>query len=119
MKPPNPRLLIPLVLIAGLSFSGWYVGKQRAAARSELSGFFESQPSELASRIGGRVQSIMVREGDAVKAGQPLLEFETRTNQAETAARGAQAEQAAQQLREMRAGPRPQEIEKQEAVVRE
>src|SRR5207249_11097203 len=84
MAHPNPRLLIPIVLITALGVGGWYVEKQRARTRSVLSGFFESQPTQLASRIGGRVAQLRVKEGDRVQAGQPLIVFETESNKAET-----------------------------------
>lgn len=119
MAHPNPRLLIPIVLVAALGIGGWYVDKQRARAHSTLSGFFESQPTQLASRIGGRVDRILVQEGDAVRAGQPMVILEADPQQAETEARQAQAEQARAQAQEVENGPRQEEIRKQEAVVRE
>ncbi len=119
MPHPNPRFLLPLALFATLGIGGWYIEAGRARARSTLSGFFESQPTEVASRIGGRVSRILVKEGDSVHAGQPLILLETQPSQAETAAKLAQAEQAREQFREMRNGPRPEDIRRQEAVVAE
>jgi HlyD family secretion protein len=119
MAHPNPRLLIPVALIAVLGVGGWYVEAQRARTQSTLSGFFETQPTELASRIGGRVESILVAEGDTVHAGQTLVGFETAANQAETRAKLATAEQARQQLRQVRNGPRTEDIRRQEGVVAE
>ena len=114
MPHPNPRVLIPLAVVTTLAVGGWYVEARRAQARSTLSGYFESQPAQLASRIGGRVAKILVEEGDQVRAGQTLAVFEARVTEAETRARQAQAEQAREQMREVRKGPRAEEIRRQE-----
>lgn len=119
MKHLNPRPFILLVVLAVFGGGGWYIDHQRAQQRSVLSGYFESQPTELASRIGGRVARLLVKEGEAVHVGQPLIEFEAAPAAEETAAKQATAEQARQQLREIQNGPRPEDIRKQEAVVAE
>ena len=77
MKHPNPRLLIPVLVLVGLGVGGWYVEAGRARTRGALSGFFENQPTQVSSRIGGRVTQILVKEGDTVRAGQLLVRFET------------------------------------------
>jgi len=114
-----PRLLIVILLLAVFGFGGWYVEAQRAKQRSVLSGFFESQPTEVSSRIGGRIARMFVREGDAVHTGQPLIELEVAPARDETRAKEETAEQAFQQYREVVNGPRPEDIRKQEAVVAE
>lgn len=119
MARPNTRLLIPLFVIAGLGIGGWYIEKRRAEARSTLSGFFESQPIEVSSRIGGRVARITVKEGDSVRAGQSLVILEAEPTRAENAAKHAQAEQSLAQLAEVVHGPRPEDIERRRAAVRE
>ena len=119
MAHPNPRVLALLVLITVLGVGGWYVEVQRAKTRGALSGFFESQPTQIASRVGGRVVRIHVREGDNVHVGQELITFEAAPNQAETEAKEALAEQARARYQETRNGPRPEDIRRQEAVVAE
>jgi len=119
VKLPHPRALIPLALIAVFGGGGYYIDKQRAKERAALTGFFETQPTQVASRIAGRVAKILVKEGEPVHAGQTLLILETLPAQADTAAKLASAEQARQQLREATNGPRPEEIRKQEAAVAE
>src|SRR5207247_2727264 len=109
MPHPSPRILIPIAVIAALAYGGWYVERQRAQTRAMLSGFFESQPAELSPRIPGRVRRIYVREGDSVRSGQPLLELEVEPNRAEYVSKQALARQAAANLQEVRAGPRPEE----------
>src|SRR5690242_3657522 len=117
MPHPNPRILVPIAVIAVLGLGGWYIEAQRAKQRSRLSGFFETQPIELASRVGGRTLRIMVREGDRVTAGQPIITFEAEAVKAQAQAREAQAQQARHQLLEVEKGPRIEDIKRQQAVV--
>jgi multidrug resistance efflux pump len=117
MKHPNPRLIIPVALVTALGVGGWYVERQRDRVRSTLSGFFESQPAALSSRIGGRVERILVREGDRVRAGQPLIVFEAQAAQAETDAKQALVRQAEERRRQAENGPRPEDIQRQAEMV--
>jgi HlyD family secretion protein len=110
-------IIIPIILIA-LGASAW-VEYQRHEQRSVLSGFFENQPTQVASRIQGRVARILAKEGDTVKAGQLLIELEADPSAADAAASEAAAEQARQKLLETRRGPRIEDIEHQRAVVAE
>src|SRR5258708_33707505 len=48
MPHPNPRILIPIAIIAAVGVGGYYLDRQRAERRSTLSGFFESQPTQVA-----------------------------------------------------------------------
>ena len=87
----NPRLLVPVALAAAFGIGGWVIEQQRARERSTLSGFFESQPIQVASRIGGRVSLILVSEGAAVRGGQPLLQLEAAPAREDAAAKQAAA----------------------------
>ncbi len=115
----SPRLLIPVVMLLVFGVGGWYVQVQRARQRSTLSGFFESQPTQVASRVGGRIVRILVNEGDAVHTGQPLMTLNVAPAREDTRAKQEAAEQARQQLREVVNGPRPEDIRKQEGAVAE
>ncbi len=119
MRKIKPQMLIPVALLVAFGGVGWYVDKQRAKERSTLSGYFESRPTEISSRIGGRIARILVNEGDEVHKGQALIDLDATPARDETLAKEAQAEQARQQLREVKNGPRPEEIRKQEAAVAE
>ncbi|HLJ54414.1 MAG TPA: HlyD family efflux transporter periplasmic adaptor subunit [Chthonomonadaceae bacterium] len=119
MPAPNLRFLIPVAIVAALGVGGWYVERQRARERSTLSGFFESQPTEIASRIAGRVAAIKVREGDAVRQGDLILALEARPAEADRDAAAARADQAKAAAEQAQNGPRIQEIEAQAAAVAE
>ncbi|MBS1708682.1 MAG: HlyD family efflux transporter periplasmic adaptor subunit [Armatimonadetes bacterium] len=115
----NPRRLVPIVVIAAFAVGGYFVEQSRAAKRSGLSGVFEAQPSSLSPRLTGRVAKLLVKEGDTVKAGQPLLELETEPVAADATSSKALAEQANEQAKLVAAGPRVEEIRRQEGVVAE
>ncbi len=68
-----------------------------------VSGTVETDEVHVASRTGGRVAALHVREGDALTAGQLIAELAAPEL-------GAQREQLTAQLAEWEAGPRPQEI---------
>jgi HlyD family secretion protein len=95
----NPGRLLGILVLAIIAF-----GCERKNQRPTVSGTIETDEVRVASRYGGRVQKILIQEGQAVKAGDPLVELDA----AELSSR---REQAAAQLAEMEAGPRKEEIE--------
>jgi len=115
----NPRVIAPVILLTALGFGGWYLDSQRAKSRSTLSGFFESQPIQVSSRVAGRVTTIRVREGDNVKGGDVLVTLDAGPAEYDAQSKQAAADQAADQYRDIRAGARPEEIARQQAVVDE
>lgn len=115
----NRRLIFFALVAAVLGYGGYLIDRSREAKQSLLSGYFESQPTLAASRLEGRVKQILVKEGDTVKAGQPLVQLETDSYAATFDANKMAAEQAKQEFAETAKGPRPEDIDKQEAAVRE
>jgi len=70
---------------------------------NSVSGTIETDEARVASRYGGRVETIFAQEGDALKPGQVIVELDA-------AELHAQRDRVAAQLEEAVAGPRPQEI---------
>src|SRR5438067_8845027 len=68
-----------------------------------VSGTIEVDEVHVASRYGGRVEKIHAQEGDALRAGDLIVEIDA----AELRAR---RDLAAAQLDELQRGPRPEEI---------
>src|SRR5947209_18020367 len=102
MKPSNLHRLIPVaVLLLIFGAGGWYVEAQRARQRSTLSGFVESQPTQVSSRIGGRVTRVLENDVDSVRAGQALVEPGEAYDPAETAAKVTALVKEANQWRGM------------------
>src|SRR6516165_2691660 len=58
---------------AALGFS-WPFGQPEAALR--VPGVVEIQEVKLASKVGGRVKDVFVREGDLVQPGDLLVSFD-------------------------------------------
>lgn len=110
---------VPLAVIVVLAVAGIWVDRVRDAKRSELSGVFEAQPSRLASRVGGRVAEILVREGDVVRKGQPLVRLEADPAAQDAASARAEAAAADLRSREVAVGPRAEELARQRAAVAE
>jgi HlyD family secretion protein len=119
----NRRVIIPLVaLIAAGAAASWYFGAlQRffAAPASPrqltLYGNIDVREAQLAFRVGGRIMTMAVDEGDAVKAGETLAVLDDGPLAA--AVSGAKANVAALQaaLDKAIAGPRPAEIDQAKA----
>jgi HlyD family secretion protein len=132
----NLRRVVPLIIVLAIvAYGAYHVFNEQAQAQNAAlkgSGSIEATEVTVAAESAGRVQAVLASEGDAVKAGQPLVQFDDAILQAQraqaeaslAAARGNQAAAEASlgaaqaNLDQLRAGPRPQEIEaEQQAVV--
>jgi len=141
------RILIGLIIVAVLAGLG-YVGYQKYLAPAQgaptptsnasLSTTPEApsvvsaegkivpaRDATLAFRMAGRVEKISVKEGEAVKEGDVLIQLESadvRAGVAQAQAAVAQAEAAVAlaqaQLDQITAGPRPEEIAAAEAQAK-
>lgn len=102
-----------LALMAGAALAVLGYGFWRAAQPAPVSfqGQMEARETDVAPKITARIAEVLVREGDKVQPGTPLL----RLDSPEVAAKLAQAtaaQQAAQAVASKAAhGARPQEIE--------
>lgn len=89
--------------VAALALSLLQAGCRPAEQAPSVSGTIETDEARLASRYGGRVEKVLVQEGDTLAPGQVIVELEAAELRAER-------ERVAAQLAEALAGPRPQEI---------
>jgi multidrug resistance efflux pump len=94
------RFLIPAILTA---LSVLLTSCNRNSAPDSVSGTIETDEARVASRYGGRVEKVLAQEGDALKPGQSIVELDA-------AELRAMRDQAAAELAEFEAGPRPEEI---------
>jgi multidrug efflux pump subunit AcrA (membrane-fusion protein) len=69
------RRLLLILAIAGL-FIGWIAYTQHRPRPAIVSGFVEADEIRLGSRVGGRVASVHVQEGQRVLRGDLLIELE-------------------------------------------
>jgi HlyD family secretion protein len=131
-----PRLAI-LIVLAGAAAIGWLFWQQTRQTRLIVSGFVEADEVRVGSQIGGRIDSVLVEEGQRVAPGTTLFtlasfDWEERLAEAQAQLVSAQAEhtrlktgyrveeiaqararrdRAASVLEKLTAGPRPGEIE--------
>src|SRR5215813_11763777 len=86
----NPRRILPIILLVALVGGGGYYYLQvyrpaQAAATGGLaaSGTIETTTTNVSPEVGGRVLTVHVQEGDAVHAGDVLVEFDPSLLQAQ------------------------------------
>jgi multidrug resistance efflux pump len=75
----------------------------------ELAGVVEIQEVRLASKVGGRIEQVLVSEGEEVSAGQPLVVLDSRELRAQKDQLTAQLQAAQAALLKAQRGPRPEE----------
>jgi HlyD family secretion protein len=107
-----PFLLIALAL-GLLIYGGYRLYLERKPY--EWSGTVESRTISVGSRAGGRIAKVLVREGDAVSAGQPLIELEAGDFLAQLLQANAQQVSAEAVLDKLKKGARPEELEQARA----
>jgi multidrug resistance efflux pump len=106
----SPARFLPLVVILGIAGYYGYHRYRLAHAPYDWSGTVESRTIALGSRAGGRVQKVLIEEGDTVTAGQPLIILEPGDWPAQLEQAQAQLAQAQATLDKLKAGARPEEI---------
>jgi multidrug resistance efflux pump len=68
---------IPLLVVVAVALAAYALYRVRQSrAPYEWSGTVEARTIEVGSRVGGRVEQVLVREGDTVAAGQTLITLE-------------------------------------------
>ncbi len=86
---PNPRRIIPVILLIALAAAGWwYFSSSQAQAETpslSASGTIEATQVVVAPELGGQVAEVLVAEGDSVQAGQLLVRFDDAMLQAQLA----------------------------------
>ncbi|SFF01814.1 HlyD family secretion protein [Phytobacter palmae] len=75
MKKPVVIVLIVVIVLAALG-GGWMWYQSRQTAALTLYGNVDIRTVNLSFRVGGRLASLAVDEGDAITAGQPLGEID-------------------------------------------
>jgi HlyD family secretion protein len=100
LRPVHKRTLIQAGILA---LSLLLAACKPNSGPPSVSGTIETDEARVASRYGGRVERILAQEGDALKAGQVIVELDAVELH-------ARRDQAAAQLAEAEAGPRKEEI---------
>jgi multidrug resistance efflux pump len=108
-----------LAVIAAVAAVGAVWASRRASRVKPLvlSGSIEARDVEVGSLMGGRVSRVLVEEGATVKAGQPLVEFETDLIDLQMAQQRARIAQSRANLTKSIRGPRTEEIARARAAA--
>lgn len=111
------RIIIPIVLVAGIVV--WRLTSSRGTSDGlEASGTVEATEAQLGFQSAGRIDTIMVREGDRVAGGDTLAMLEQTELAARLAQARAQLSAANALLAELRSGSRTEERVQARAGVR-
>ena len=108
--PPPRRRFLPLLILA--TVLAGYAGYQLWLSRRpyEWSGTVEARTISIGSRVGGRVKDVLVREGDRVKEGDPIVTLEPGDLEAQRLVAEGQLAEAEANLLKLQTGARPEEI---------
>src|ERR1700744_444681 len=66
-------VVVVAAIFAGVAYSEGWFSRDSALLGS---GTVEARDIRVGSKVGGRIDKILVREGDTVKAGQGLITFD-------------------------------------------
>lgn len=123
--PPPPRRrwrrVIPLALAAAAGLAVWRYEAVPAEGPAELvlQGNIDVRQVNLSFKVAGRIDSLAVDEGDAVRAGQVVATLDERYFQDDLLLARAQRDQAKANLEKLEHGSRPEEIASARAAVAE
>jgi multidrug resistance efflux pump len=109
MKRSPARLVVPVLLVAGVLWYGWHRWRL-AHAPFQWSGTVETRTISLGSRAGGRVHQVMVKEGDRVQRNDAIVVLEPGDWPSQLQQTEAQLAIAQATLDKLKAGARPEEI---------
>jgi len=104
-----------VVVVALLLWHPW----SRRPAPLIYSGTVETREIQVGSKVGGRVTAVDVEEGQSVKAGATLVQFDADELKSERAQAQAQVEQAQADYARLQRGYRPEEKAQSAAVAAE
>jgi HlyD family secretion protein len=117
-------ILIPfLALLVGVGGLVYFGQRRERSSESCYSGIIEATQANLSFQVNGRVNRVLVDEGQAIEKDQPLAEldraeFEARRNQAEAGLeRAFKGVKQLEAVLELYCNTLPAEVEKAEASV--
>lgn len=116
-RPPKQVIVIvPLLLLAIIGY--WVYSTYTASiGANTASGFIEGEEILIAAEVGGRIQAIVVEEGERVTAGQELIRLDRTVLNAQIAQAQAAVETAQAQLAQVQAGARAEDVRQAQAAL--
>jgi RND family efflux transporter MFP subunit len=86
------------------------VTRELAASQDFVGTVRPTRRAVVGSAVDGRMESLFTKQGDAVKAGQPLAQLRTGTLEIHLAAAAAELKLRQHELAELKNGSRPEEL---------
>ena len=123
MAHPNPKRVIPIVIVLVLVIGGYWLYSNNLLPffskgdTNTASGFIEGEEIAIAPEVGGRIEVITVQEGDVVKQGQELVRLDRAMLDAQIAQAQAALNTASAQLAQVKAGSRTEDVRQAEAAL--
>jgi HlyD family secretion protein len=113
--PPRRRLPRPwlaALVVAGLGGAAWYLLGHEQPEETDLvlQGNIDVRQVNLSFKVDGRIETLMVDEGDTVKAGQVIATLDKRYFHDELRVARAARDNLASALAKLKHGSRPEEI---------
>src|SRR5262245_13586567 len=105
-------ILIPAAIIGVAIFYGSCANTSfgfKKEAKLLFSGTVETREVRVGSKVGGRVEAVLVEEGQEIQAGAPIVRFDTAELQAQKLQAQARIEQQKARLARLLNGARPEE----------
>ena len=113
-------LLIAILAAAAVLGAGYFLWDYAETPKPLVfSGTIQADHIHVGSKVGGRVLKVVAREGETVKAGEPLVLLEPHDLDASLAEAEATLHQAEARLALLNAGYRKEEIAATEAEMKE
>ena len=97
--------------LAVVVFLGYGLWRASQPAPEVFQGQMEARETDIAAKVPGRIAQLLVREGDVVQVGTPLMRMDSPEVNAKLAQAMAAQEAAQAVAAKAQAGARPQEVE--------
>ena len=105
------RVVIPVLLVAVVgALLVWHFAQRRHSNSLVLSGSIEARDADIGPLIAGRVDSVLVDEGDEVRAGEPIATLQSDLIAPQVDEQDAAVAQAKAALERAIHGPTEEEI---------
>ena len=107
----NKKLPVTLVTIGAVAVLGLGLWKAQPPGAEAFQGQMEVQEVDVASKVSARIADILVKEGDVITVGSPLIRLDSPEVTAKLAQATAAQEAAQATAAKAQKGARPQEVE--------
>jgi len=104
-----------ILILLGAAGAWKYFSGRAPSDRLVLSGTIEADEIHIGSKVAGRIESVLVKEGQEVKRGDPIIRFERFDLDAKRSDASAAVDAAEANLQKMQNWSRPEEREQAKA----